>query len=428
MDKIKIIGGNPLYGKIAISGSKNATLPLMAASLLTPDTLVLSNIPKLADIITMSNLLSTLGAKLTIDGNYKSHNGKIILINASNINSNVAPYEIVKKMRASIWVLGPLLARFGEAFVSLPGGCAIGSRPIDMHLKAFEEMGATINLKDGYIHAFTNGRLKGAEIIFDKISVGATINAMLAATLAKGTTTLINIAKEPEITDVANCLNLMGADIREEANALIINGVESLHGTTYKVMPDRIEAGTYAIAAAMTGGEVELTDINHSIIDNLILKLIEAGISITTHDNSIVIKRDPSSPIKSVNIDTRPYPGFATDLQAQFMSLMTIASGTSIICENIFENRFMHVPELARMGADITLKGNNAIVLGVPKLQGANVMATDLRASVSLVIAGLVANGVTLVDRVYHIDRGYDGIEEKLAACGAQIERVRAVL
>lgn len=427
MDKIRIIGGKPLKGTIRIGGAKNAALPLMAVSLLTSETVKLSNLPHLADISTMANLLIQHGVEFTLDGHTKSNEkmGDQIFLRAENITNFEAPYDIVRKMRASVLVLGPLLARYGKAKVSMPGGCAIGTRPIDLHLKALEKMGVKIELKDGYILAKVKGRLKGAEILFEKISVGATENILMAATLAEGTTILKNAAKEPEVADLANCLVKMGADIQGIGTGkLTIKGVKKLHGTEYSIIPDRIEAGTYAIAAAITNGNLNLKGISLDIMEATVEKLSEAGVKITAIDGGINVKRK-SKKIKAVNAITSPYPGFATDMQAQFMALMTIADGTSKITEAIFENRFMHVQELCRMGANITVDGHTAMVTGMEELTGAEIMATDLRASVSLVLTALIAKGETIINRMYHIDRGYERIEEKLAACGANIIRLK---
>jgi UDP-N-acetylglucosamine 1-carboxyvinyltransferase len=426
MDKILIKGGTPLTGTVRISGAKNAALPLMAASLLTEDSLVLANIPHLDDIATMANLLIQHGVLFNMDGSSVTGetSGRVVLLNAKNIISKVAPYEIVRKMRASVLVLGPLLSRFGEAIVSLPGGCAIGTRPIDLHLAALEQMGAVIELKEGYIHASVAGRLQGADIHFDKVSVGATENILMAATLAEGRTILRNAAQEPEISDLAKCLNMMGAQIEGiGTNTLIIDGKESLHGANYPVIADRIEAGTFAVAAAITGGDLELVGIEYAIMDGILEKLLQTGVMVTETATGIRIHN--AARIQSVDIITQPYPGFPTDMQAQFMALMTVAEGASLISETIFENRFMHVPELHRMGANITITGHSAMVRGIPSLLGAEVMATDLRASVSLVLAGLAAQGETTINRVYHIDRGYERIEEKLKSCGADIKRIR---
>jgi UDP-N-acetylglucosamine 1-carboxyvinyltransferase len=426
MNKIKITGGIPLRGKVFISGSKNAALPLMAASLLTEGTLQLSNLPHIADISTMANLLVQHGTVLTLDGSTSNsgHSGDVMQLNSADISSLVAPYDIVRTMRASVLVLAPLLARFGEAKVSLPGGCAIGSRPIDMHLKALTQMGAEIELEEGYIHAKVKKRLKGADIGFEKVSVGATENLLMAATLAEGTTTLRNAAKEPEVTDLAHCLVQMGAHIEGiGSDTLIIEGKKSLKGTNYSVIPDRIEAGTYMMAAAITGGDIEVCDIDKESMLATIEKLTETGINIElTGSHSLRVWCNGK--LKGTNLITQPYPGFATDLQAQFMALMTLAEGTSVITETIFENRFMHASELIRMGANIMIDGHTAVVKGVSALKGAPLMATDLRASVSLVIAALAAEGETIINRMYHIDRGYERVEEKLVACGAKIERL----
>jgi UDP-N-acetylglucosamine 1-carboxyvinyltransferase len=424
MDKIKVTGGNRLKGIVEISGAKNAALPLMTAALLSDKPLKLSNMPHLVDIATMANLLVQHGVDFKLDGaeSSGSSSGNVIILTAKEITNFEAPYNIVRKMRASVLVLGPLLARFGHAKVSLPGGCAIGTRPIDLHLKALEQMGAIIDLQEGYISAKVNGRLKGAHILFDKVSVGATENLLMAATLADGVTTLANAAKEPEITDLAHCLVAMGAKIDGiGTDTLVITGVKELHGAEYSVIPDRIEAGTYMIAAAITDGDVEIRGINADIMYATIEKLDEAGVEITPTDNGLRIRRKGKD-IHSVNVTTQAYPGFATDMQAQFMALMCIGDGASVINETIFENRYMHVSELTRMGADIKVDGHTAVVKGHP-LKGAEIMATDLRASVSLVLAALVAEGETRISRMYHIDRGYERIEEKLAALGAKIER-----
>jgi UDP-N-acetylglucosamine 1-carboxyvinyltransferase len=424
MDKVRVTGGNPLVGVIDISGAKNAALPLMAASLLSAGPLKLFNMPHLVDIATMANLLVQHGVGFELDGVSKQggSSGQVITLNAENITSFEAPYSIVRKMRASVLVLGPLLARFGQAKVSLPGGCAIGTRPIDLHLKALEQMGAVIELEEGYINAHVKGRLKGADIYFDKVSVGASENILMAATLADGQTIMRNAAKEPEVTDLANCLVAMGAKIEGiGTDTLVINGVKKLHGAEYSVISDRIEAGTYMIAAAITDGDIEIRGIDADIMRSTIAKLEEAGVSITETKDGMRVKRKNGG-IHSVNVTTEPYPGFPTDMQAQFMALMCIADGTSIINETIFENRYMHVSELSRMGADIVVEGHTAIVKGKP-LKAAEIMATDLRASVSLVLAALVADGTTKIGRMYHIDRGYERIEEKLAVVGADIDR-----
>ena len=426
MDAIKVIGGNSLRGKICISGSKNAALPAMAASILTEDTLILSNIPNLSDIITMNNLLINHGVELSVDGSIRDNrkNDHTILLNAKHINNLVAPYEIVRKMRASVLVLGPLLARFGEAKVSLPGGCAIGIRPINLHLYAFEQLGAEIILENGYITAKAKNGLTGNKINFDVVSVGATENALMAATLAKGKTIITNAATEPEITDLANLLVTMGANIEGiGTSTLIINGVKKLHGGHHKIIGDRIVAGSYAIAAAVTDGELELTDIEFTVMENIAEKISQTGVCFEKTEGGIKVYRKGTS-IKPVDLATQAYPGFPTDMQAQYMLLMSVADGVSTITENIFENRFMHVPELCRMGANISINGHTATVRGVKNLTGANVMASDLRASISLVIAGLYAKGETQVNRVYHLDRGYESVEQKLFSCGAIISRV----
>jgi UDP-N-acetylglucosamine 1-carboxyvinyltransferase len=428
MDKISITGGRPLRGVIPISGAKNAALPLMAASLLTGEALVLSNVPYLADIITMANLLAQHGVALGMNNSGKNpsgfNGGKILSLEAANVNNLTAPYELVRTMRASVLVLGPLLARFGAAKVSLPGGCAIGTRPIDLHLKALEEMGAQIELHDGYIHAKVSERLRGADIRFEKVSVGATENIMMAACLAEGKTVLRNAAREPEVCDLAYCLQKMGAQIEGIGTGeMHIVGVERLHGCQYSVVPDRIEAGTFIAAAAITGGEVELLGARADLLPGVIETFAEAGISVTQTPRGLHVKC-LTGRIQGIDIMTQPYPAFPTDMQAQMMALLAVADGASMVTETIFENRYMHVPELMRMGANIVLHGSSAMIRGVPKLRGAEVMATDLRASVSLVIAALAAEGETMIHRVYHLDRGYERLEEKLAACGAQIERV----
>jgi UDP-N-acetylglucosamine 1-carboxyvinyltransferase len=426
MDVIKVKGGTPLHGKIRISGSKNAALPIMAASLLTDDTFVLSNVPNLADVVTMTQLLMNHGAEFSIDGSSISEdkNGRTILLNASNINNLTAPYEIVKKMRASFLTLGPLLAKHGSAKISLPGGCAIGIRPVDLHLYAMQQLGAKITLADGYVCAEAPNGLQGGHIHFDIISVGATENALMAATLAQGTTLITNAAVEPEITDLANCLVTMGAKIEGiGSSSLKITGVTKLHGGHHRIIPDRIEAGTYAVAAAVTNGELELLDVDYYLLENMIDKFNQAGVLITQIDNGVKVRRKDKELI-SVDMSTQAYPGFSTDMQAQFMMMMTIANKVSVITENVWENRFMHVPELTRMGANITIHGNCATVRGVNQLYAATVMASDLRASVSLILAGLVAKGETFVHRVYHLDRGYEAVEQKLFACGADIQRI----
>ena len=418
MDRLIIKGGEPLHGTIPISGAKNSALKLMVACLLTNEPLTLRNMPNLRDTRFLAELLGTLGVEV-----YWPKGETTCRFNAATLTSTIAPYEQVRKMRASFNVLGPLLAREGHATVSLPGGCAIGARPVDLHLQAFEAMGADLKIEEGYVKAAAIHGLKGAHVSFRFASVGATEHAMLAATLAKGTTILENAAREPEIADLANCLNQMGAKISGAGTATItIEGVEKLSGTDYNVMPDRIEAGTYAMAAAAVGGDVTLTNAPVDALGSMMSHMRQAGVTVESKDDTIRIARNGSR-LKAVNVETAPHPGFPTDLQAQFMALMSTADGTSVIRENIFENRFMHAPELSRLGANIQVRGQEAIVSGVEKLKGAPVMATDLRASVSLVIAGLVAEGETVVNRIYHLDRGFERLEEKLSACGARVER-----
>jgi UDP-N-acetylglucosamine 1-carboxyvinyltransferase len=416
MDKIRIKGGVPLEGSIDISGAKNAALPLMAAGLLTDDRLVLSNVAKLADLETMAELLAQHGIAVEAAG-HKS------LSLGGPISNTEAPYDIVRKMRASILVLGPLLARVREARVSLPGGCAIGTRPVDLHLKGLEQMGAAIKLDGGYIDASAPHGLKGATIVFPFVSVGATENLLMAASLAEGETTLINAAREPEIGDLATCLNAMGADIQGiGTDRLVIRGAGALHGAHHPILPDRIETGTYACAAAITGGSILLRNARAADLGAVAKSLHEAGVDIEEAADGVKVSR--RNGLHGIDVMTEPYPGFPTDMQAQFMALMAVAEGASMVTETIFENRFMHVPELTRMGARINVHGASAIVRGVPRLSGAPVMATDLRASVSLVLAGLAAQGETTINRVYHLDRGYEAVEQKLAACGAVIERI----
>lgn len=419
MDKLSILGNGPLEGRIPISGAKNSALKLMAAALLCEQPLVLTNMPNLADTRFMARLLQSLGVVV------EWPTGEALCrLHAENISSSMAPYDLVRKMRATFNVLGPLLARVGHATVSLPGGCAIGARPVDLHLKAFEAMGADIVIEQGYVKAAALRGLKGAHINFPFVSVGATEHAMLAAVLADGETTLENAAAEPEIGDLAICLNACGARIKGYGTSTItIQGVPKLSGARHDVIADRIEAGTFAIAAAATGGSVFLEGARAEDLGALIDCLRQAGVAIDVESKGIRITRGGGAALKAVDIETRPHPGFPTDLQAQFMALMTVAEGTSTIRENIFENRFMHAPELNRLGGDITVRGNEAIVRGVPKLHGAQVMATDLRASVSLVIAALVAEGETTVNRIYHLDRGFERLEEKLGRCGAKITR-----
>ena len=424
MDQIRIRGGNRLHGTIRVSGAKNAALPLMAASLLTNDILTLTNLPNLADIETMASLLRQLGVKITTDATSANGAGLTMSFEASGINETTAPYDLVRQMRASVLVLAPLVTRFGEATVSMPGGCAIGTRPIDLHLRGLDQLGANIELSEGYVRASAPNGLTGAEIVFPSVSVGATENLLMAACLARGKTNLVNAAREPEVNDLAHCLIAMGADISGiGTDTLQIRGVECLRAACHEVVTDRIEAGTYAIAAAITGGEVELIGARLGHLASVQEKLFESGITLTATHGGIRVSAGNQRSI-GVDVTTKPYPGFPTDLQAQIMALMTTSSGAAMITETIFENRFMHVPELARMGADINVAGASAMVRGVECLAGAEVMATDLRASSSLVLAGLSAKGETLVNRVYHLDRGYERIEHKLAACGADIERI----
>jgi len=416
LDKLIIKGGKKLTGEVSISGSKNAALPIFISTLLAPGLHEISNVPFLRDINTTIKVLESLGG--AVQGN-----GNIVSIDTSNINSVEATYELVKTMRASVLVLGPLLARYGRARVSLPGGCAIGARPIDQHLKGLKALGAEINLSHGYVEA-TAKSLKGARVNFDMPTVGGTEHIMMTATLAKGDTIIENAAREPEITDLAMMLIAMGAKIEGAGSDTIkITGVKQLSPVNYRVMPDRIEAGTFMIAAAITGGDVKIKNMQLGDIDALIFKLLDTGVEIT-NKNGVVKVKGPKR-LKSVNIKTRPYPGFPTDMQAQFMALMSVADGASVIAENIFENRFMHVSELMRFGADITIDGRSATVKGVKKLSGAPVMATDLRASASLILAGLAADNTTEISRIYHLDRGYESIEKKLAALGADIQRVK---
>ena len=426
MDKIIIRGGKSLSGVIPISGAKNAALPIMAASILTDQTLALSNVPHLADITTMANLLRPMGVEIGVGARVNDpHGGHVLELTAREITDTTAPYDLVRKMRASVFVLGPLLARCRVAKVSLPGGCAIGARPVDLHCHGFEQMGAEIDLDGGYIHARAPGGLVGAKIAFSKVSVGATENLMMAATLARGETQLINAAAEPEVVDLAKCLNAMGAHVEGAGtNIITIQGKDSLHGAQYRIIPDRIETGTYAIATAVTGGRVELIGARLEHIASLAETLVRAGVDVNETPNGLSISR-MNGHVKGVDIMTEPFPGFPTDLQAQAMSLMTVAEGAAMITETIFENRFMHVPELARMGANITVHHGSALVRGVDRLRGAPVMATDLRASVSLVVAALAAEGETTISRVYHLDRGYERLEEKLAACGADVTRAQ---
>jgi UDP-N-acetylglucosamine 1-carboxyvinyltransferase len=417
MDKLIITGGVRLSGEVKVSGAKNAALPILAASSLAGEPVTISNVPHLQDVTTMMALLERMGAKLTVDE--RMH----IQINPQPISNFSAHYELVKTMRASILVLGPLLARYGRAEVSLPGGCAIGSRPVDIHLKGMQAMGAKISMENGYIRAVANKRLTGAHLVLDTVTVTGTENLMMAAVLAKGQTIIKNAAREPEVRDLANFLNFLGANIQGAGtDTVLIEGVDDLAGGCYRVLPDRIEAGTYLIAAAMTQGRIKTKDVHPETLESVLIKLREAGAIITTGPDWVELDMLDCRP-KAVSVSTAPYPAFPTDMQAQLMALNTIAEGVGTITENIFENRFMHVHELQRMGADISLQGNTAICKGVRRLTGAPVMATDLRASASLVLAGLVAKGKTCVDRIYHIDRGYECIEEKLSSLGAHIER-----
>ncbi len=418
MDKLLISGGQRLSGEIRISGAKNAALPILMSTLLADGVTSVGNVPHLHDVTTTIELIGRMGCGVSIDEKLN------VEIDTSTINSFEAPYELVKTMRASILVLGPLVARYGQADVSLPGGCAIGTRPVDLHIKGLEALGAEIVVEGGYIRAKSNGRLKGAHIFMDLVSVTGTENILMAATLAEGTTIIENAAREPEVVDLANCLNAMGAKISGiGTDKLTIEGVERLNGTHYRVLPDRIETGTYLIAAAITSGKVKVKDTDPKILDSVLAKLEEAGAKITCGEDWIELDMEGRRP-KSVSIKTAPYPAFPTDMQAQFTALNSIAEGTGIITETIFENRFMHVPEMNRMGADMKIEGNTAFIKGVEQLHAAQVMATDLRASASLVLAGLVASGDTIVDRIYHIDRGYECIEEKLQLMGAKIRRI----
>ncbi|MEI7713999.1 MAG: UDP-N-acetylglucosamine 1-carboxyvinyltransferase [Rhodospirillales bacterium] len=418
MDSIRIRGGRPLSGEILIGGAKNAALPLMAAGLLTDERLVLSNVPRLADIATMSALLAQHGIAVE----KQDTAGRIMSLGGS-ISNTEAPYDIVRQMRASFLVLGPLMARVGEARVSLPGGCEIGARPVDLHIKGLEQMGARFDLQGGYIDGKVDGRLHGAKIVFPFVSVGATENLLMAAALAEGTTVLVNAAREPEIGDLAHCLVAMGAQISGiGSDTLTIEGVPSLHGAEHTIVPDRIETGSYACAAAIAGGSVLLRHARLEHMGATIRVLREAGVEVTEAEGGLMVKR--LNGLHGADVMTEPYPGFPTDMQAQFMAMLSVAEGASMVTETIFENRFMHVPELNRMGARINVHGSSAIVRGVSSLSGAPVMASDLRASLSLILAGLAAKGETVVNQVYHLDRGYEAVEQKLAACGADIERI----
>lgn len=418
MDKLLIKGGSLLNGTIYASGAKNSALPILAASLLADSPLRVGNLPHLNDVTTMLELLGSMGVEVMLSDEME------VQVDTSNIKNLNARYELVKTMRASILVLGPLLAKFQQATVALPGGCAIGSRPVNLHIEAMRAMGAEINIEDGNIKASVNGRLQGAKILFEPVSVTATENVIMAASLAEGTTIIENAAREPEVIDLANCLIEMGANIKGAgSDQIIIEGVEQLNGASFSVMPDRVEVGTYLTAVAMTGGRVKIKSAKPEYLSSVISKLELTGAEITLGDDWVEIYMDKSKP-KAVSLTTGPYPSFPTDMQAQFVSLNSIAQGNSTVTETVFENRFMHVQEIARMGGNITLKGNTAVIEGIDRLQGAPVMATDLRASASLVLAGLVAEGATVIDRIYHIDRGYERIEEKLKMLGADIERI----
>ena len=420
MDSIHVTGNGPLSGQIPIAGAKNACLTLMPATLLSDEPLTLTNAPRLSDIATMTQLLTSLGAEVSA-----LQDGQVLAMSSHNLDNLTADYDIVRKMRASILVLGPMLARHGQATVSLPGGCAIGARPVDLHLKALEALGAELDLRDGYVHARAPGGLKGGVIDFPFVSVGATENALMAATLARGTTVLNNAAREPEIVDLARCLRKMGAEIDGEGtHTITVQGVERLHGATHPVVTDRIELGTYMLAPAICGGEVELLGGRKELVGAFCEKLDEAGVEVTETQKGLKVSRRHDH-VKAVNVTTEPFPGFPTDLQAQMMALMCTADGVSVLEEKIFENRFMHAPELMRMGAQIDVQGGTATVTGVDRLKGAQVMATDLRASVSLILAGLAAEGETTVGRVYHLDRGYEHVVRKLESVGAKIERIK---
>ena len=427
MDRIRIVGGNKLNGTIPISGAKNAALPLMIAALLTDETLILDNVPRLADVAQLQRILGNHGVDIMAAGKRpgdREYQGQTLHISAANIIDTTAPYELVSKMRASFWVIAPLLARMKECKVSLPGGCAIGTRPVDLLIMALEKLGATLQIDGGYVIASAPKGLIGAEIDFPKVTVSGTHVALMAATLAKGKTIINNAACEPEIVDVADCLKKMGAKISGAGTPrIVVDGVTKLHGARHTVLPDRIETGTYAMAVAMTGGDVQLAGARPELLQSALDVLVQAGATVTPNNEGIRIQRNGAG-ISPVTVSTAPFPGFPTDLQAQLMALMACAKGSSHITETIFENRFMHVQELARFGARISLDGETATIDGIANLKGAPVMATDLRASVSLVIAGLAAEGETMVNRIYHLDRGFERLEEKLSACGANIERI----
>jgi UDP-N-acetylglucosamine 1-carboxyvinyltransferase len=427
MDRIRIQGGQKLKGTIPISGAKNAALPLMIASVLTDQTLILDNVPRLADVNLLQRILGNHGVDIMVGGKRPGetqYDGQTLHISAANIIDTTAPYELVSRMRASFWVLAPLLARFGEAKVSLPGGCAIGTRPVDLLIMALERLGATIDIDGGYVIAKTTNGLRGNEIVFPKVTVGGTHTALMGAVMAQGTTVIENAAREPEVKDVADCLNKMGAKINGAGTSqIVVEGVTKLHGARHRVLPDRIETGTYAMAVAMTGGDVMLENARAELLQSGLDVLAKAGLEYNETNRGLRVARNGRR-LAPVEVTTEPFPGFPTDLQAQLMALMTRAEGTSHITETIFENRFMHVQELARLGAHIRLDGEQATIEGVDRLKGAPVMATDLRASVSLVIAALAAEGETMVNRVYHLDRGFERLEDKLSACGAAIERI----
>lgn len=431
MQKIVVEGGAALNGEVQISGAKNAVLPILCATLLADGPVSISNVPHLHDVVTTAKLLGELGAGITVDEGTISVNGKPgrgrgIVVDPTTVHSHVAPYELVKTMRASVLVLGPLLAKFGAAEVSLPGGCAIGSRPVDQHIKGLQALGAHITVENGYIKAHRDGRLKGARFVFDVVSVTGTENVLMAAVLAEGTSVLENAAMEPEVVDLADCLNALGANIEHAGSGrIVVHGVERLHGGSHDVLPDRIETGTFLVAAAMTGGRVTVRRARPDTLDAVIDKLKQAGAEISVDGDRITLDMQGRRP-RAVDLTTAPHPAFPTDMQAQFMALNCIAEGVGVINETIFENRFMHVSELQRLGADIRVEGHTAIIRGVEKLSGAPVMATDLRASASLVLAGLVADGTTSIDRIYHLDRGYENLEEKLSGLGARIRRVAA--
>lgn len=418
MQKIVVEGGQPLNGEVQISGAKNAVLPILCATLLADEPVTIRNVPNLHDVVTTRRLLSELGAGVVQDG------GSTVTVDPRSVNRHVAPYELVKTMRASVLVLGPLLAKYGQAEVSLPGGCAIGSRPVDQHIKGLQALGADISVENGYIKAQRNGRLKGARFVFDMVTVTGTENVLMAAVLAEGTSVLENAAMEPEVVDLAVCLNALGANIENAGGGrIVVHGVERLGGGSHDVLPDRIETGTFLVAAAMTGGRVTVTRSRGDTLDAVLDKLRDAGALIAVEGDRITLDMRGKRP-RAVDLITAPYPAFPTDMQAQFMALNCIAEGAGVINETIFENRFMHVSELSRLGADIRVDGHTAVVRGVQKLSGAQVMATDLRASASLILAGLVAQGETTIDRIYHLDRGYENIEEKLSALGAKIRRI----